>query len=570
MHTKIAFLLLCLLWAKTIRTQAPPQNLNDFYALAARQKTQTFTLLHQYSAQTIVGRAGSRIRLPAQALVRADGTAPRLPITLRLREAYTWGDMLAQNITTTYSPQLRPLQTAGIIHIEASDAAAQPLQLAKNKRIGIGLPQPSSELPQYMQLFQGERTDSNERSPLSWQRTDTAFEMLHRPPKPCGQEQLRVPNMLLLINPQNKIIAPYDFIADFDSLAALYPQAAAYGTALYEEQAYEYSRWLKGTYALFFKCFANTESSDTVYFSYRSWREDVVDAALRLADFAHQNEVAIVSEKDRSRAAFAAIVAQEKALNEDIAHLRQFCQNADFMALVAEAKDSFEAEKHYPLLFLHGYYNGESSIEYHRERWEAAAPDSGSFVECCHRFVQQQTKPLSRAFDYDKQLRWGQRLQALGFLQKLRIAATFADRYAEIFYRYRQQKALLGELAGNYYAVAESERLGWLACMRFSSLPSPENHRYNGIYVSSLDEDTYAAVFLLMPSIASIQPLQRNGIITTMHHAPDLPVKIVFLIVKGGKIRLSIKEMSLKNLSFDAEDLREYSFDEALLLLQRL
>ncbi len=572
MFPKIAFLFLCFLLPHIAQTQALPQDLNEFFALASERKKQTFLLLHQQTAQTITARQGSRIRLPALAFVRNDAKPIRLPISLQVREAYTWGDMIAQNITTTYRQQLHALQTTGAIYIEARDATQAPLQLAANKLITIEFPQPSSAMPRNMRLFRGKRENKNPSSTLHWHETQTKFEIPNLPADAPNEDSLWVKNTLLLLNPNNKKIAPYrsnDLISRIEQLKTDYPQPAAENTSEYENQADAYSYFLKGLWNTFFKRFS-TNTADTLYFSYRSWQEDVLDAAAKFSRFSTLKNVEIIAPKDLYRAAFAPLLKEQNALNKDIADIRQFCQTPAFISLVNEVKDSFQIEKWFPFVLLKGYHSEDwGSIDMQIERWREAAPDSASFTICMHRFIRSVGGDLREIFDNPKHSLWAQRLQDLDYMQRLRIASQLANRQTAIFHNYRQQKALLGELAGNYYAVAQSDTLGWLGCMSASKIPAGSN-KFSGVYFFSPDTNGFVQIFILKPTIGSVEPLQHDYSFFTMYDAPDLPIKIIFLLVKNEKISLHIKECNLKNPSFEPHELREYSLEEALRLLSNL
>lgn len=154
---------------------AQPQNLEDWYNYQAQKNTQQFNIASLDKSKVIFGKKGTRLTIPAQAFQRkADKGAPALPITFELREAYTFGDMLAQNLSTTSQSDI--LETGGMIYIAAKDAKGNALELRPNKDVEIAMPQQTKgELPTNMMLFTADRAGDHNNEPSIWDLSQQPF-----------------------------------------------------------------------------------------------------------------------------------------------------------------------------------------------------------------------------------------------------------------------------------------------------------------------------------------------------------------------------------------------------------
>jgi hypothetical protein len=154
---------------------AQPQNLEDWYNYQAQKNTQHFNIASLDKTKVIFGKKDTRLTIPAQAFQRkADKGAPAFPITFELREAYTFGDMLAQNLTTSTSTGL--LQTGGMVYLAATDAKGNALELRPNKEIEIAMPQSDKKaLPSDMMLFTADRTGDQNQAQSTWAVTNRPF-----------------------------------------------------------------------------------------------------------------------------------------------------------------------------------------------------------------------------------------------------------------------------------------------------------------------------------------------------------------------------------------------------------
>lgn len=130
----------------------------------------------------IQGQKGTVLFVAANSFEQKDGKSPALPIKIELREAYTFADMILQNLTTLSNGQL--LQTGGMVHISATDANGQELQLAAGKKIDIAMPL-KGELPKGMQLFTADRPAADNGTGINWIAQPDTFILYPSSPRPA-------------------------------------------------------------------------------------------------------------------------------------------------------------------------------------------------------------------------------------------------------------------------------------------------------------------------------------------------------------------------------------------------
>ncbi len=123
-------------------------------------------LIQRYSvdhnAQFFDLEYGTSVYIPAAAFVHADGSAPSGAIDLELIEAFTYTDMVSQNLVTRCKDEI--LETGGMIYINAT-ADGQALQLKEDKQIELIFPVQKEEAG--MELFYGEEVDGA----ITWNAT---------------------------------------------------------------------------------------------------------------------------------------------------------------------------------------------------------------------------------------------------------------------------------------------------------------------------------------------------------------------------------------------------------------
>lgn len=101
----------------------------------------------------IEGEKGTVLQIPSNCFVDSKGNIVTGEISFLLQEAYSYGDMLFQNLTTVSNGEL--LETGGMLFIEAKDTAGNVLEIREGVEIIAAMASGSAKLPG-MQTFEGE------------------------------------------------------------------------------------------------------------------------------------------------------------------------------------------------------------------------------------------------------------------------------------------------------------------------------------------------------------------------------------------------------------------------------
>jgi len=149
-----------------------PQNIGDVFNYF-QERNKTNFKYNSAKDTVLIGQKGTMLSIPADAFSAADGNVKiQYPVTVELREAYSFGDMLANNVSTVSDGKL--IQTGGMVYIGAKDANGTELKLAAGKEIQVGMPA-NGKLPEGMQLFTANRSGSDNNSATNWKPQEQAF-----------------------------------------------------------------------------------------------------------------------------------------------------------------------------------------------------------------------------------------------------------------------------------------------------------------------------------------------------------------------------------------------------------
>ncbi len=157
-----------------IITPFAPKNWEDYYSFYQKRNTQLYKISNGRDT-TLVGKKGTVIFIPANSFqasgVNLNGDEE---VELKMYEAYTYKDMLFQNLTTVSDGKL--LETGGMIHLQAnriSDGAE--LNVRKDKELLLTMPS-SEKLPEGMQLFTANRDINQSADAINWKTEGKKFE----------------------------------------------------------------------------------------------------------------------------------------------------------------------------------------------------------------------------------------------------------------------------------------------------------------------------------------------------------------------------------------------------------
>ena len=96
----------------------------------------------------IKGKKGTSIYIPANAFQFTDGTEPKEPITIEIKECFSLTDMIFENLHTVSGDKI--LETNGMVYLNA-EADGKKLSIKQGKAIAIGFPK--NGLDKEMDLF---------------------------------------------------------------------------------------------------------------------------------------------------------------------------------------------------------------------------------------------------------------------------------------------------------------------------------------------------------------------------------------------------------------------------------
>lgn len=141
-------------------------SLSEVWEALDQDRLQEFTI-DPTKGNVIEGQAGTRVWIPKGAFTFANGQHPEGPVTMKMKEAYDFGDMLIDGLSTHSDGQL--LETGGMIYLQA-EANGQALQLDADQAMAVALP--TQQMKEGMQLFMGEQAADG--SVANWSPTQQA------------------------------------------------------------------------------------------------------------------------------------------------------------------------------------------------------------------------------------------------------------------------------------------------------------------------------------------------------------------------------------------------------------
>jgi hypothetical protein len=142
----------------------------SLHEMALLSKDPTVTIgLDPSSTGIIVGREGSRIKIPAGSLVFEDGTPCNTPYDAKIWEFYDFADILLSGLTTMSDQG--PLQTGGMTYLEVK-SQGRKLSLAEGSQAAVSFA-PFYETNSDFGLYDG----SNEDGQILWRKVEQKDEV---------------------------------------------------------------------------------------------------------------------------------------------------------------------------------------------------------------------------------------------------------------------------------------------------------------------------------------------------------------------------------------------------------
>jgi hypothetical protein len=115
----------------------------------------------------IEGEKGTVLQIPANCFVDSEGNVVTGEISFLLQEAYSYSDMLFQNLSTVSGDEL--LETGGMLFIEAKDTAGNVLNIREGAEITAAMASTAAK-ESGMQTFEGELDTATNR--INWVATN--------------------------------------------------------------------------------------------------------------------------------------------------------------------------------------------------------------------------------------------------------------------------------------------------------------------------------------------------------------------------------------------------------------
>jgi len=158
-HAKNRRVEITLSWSATPVAVAPPKintvkTFDDILELFAKLEGKPQAFVVDPTQDTmLIGKQGTGVFIKAKSFF-LKGKQAHQPITIYLREYYTYTDMLLANLSTTSHKQL--LETGGMVHLKAVQNG-QEVHLKSKKAVLLSLP--TEQIQPNMQAFNGEVND---------------------------------------------------------------------------------------------------------------------------------------------------------------------------------------------------------------------------------------------------------------------------------------------------------------------------------------------------------------------------------------------------------------------------
>ena len=158
-------------WSEDNDISNKEQGAIEAFFAAEQQNAQEHFTFEAKTGMAIQGKKGTKLKVPADCFVYADGRKVEGTVIVTLQEALSYGDMMMQNLSTTSRGKI--LETGGMFYIAATDVQGNELKIKTGASIEAKLPTVQASLPG-MQVFEaGHDANGN----LDWSATNRAVQV---------------------------------------------------------------------------------------------------------------------------------------------------------------------------------------------------------------------------------------------------------------------------------------------------------------------------------------------------------------------------------------------------------
>ncbi|MCP4441234.1 MAG: OmpA family protein [Aureispira sp.] len=148
-------------------TPFQPKNLEEVFSHLSNRREETVTL-NTNKKNIFMAQKGTIISVPKEAFQLPNGKPYHGEVNMKVKEAYSFNDFLANNLSTVSNGEL--IESGGMIYMEATTPGGVQLDLREGEAVSVSMPN-SQSLKSGMQLFVSDRAGNDMTSATNWEAT---------------------------------------------------------------------------------------------------------------------------------------------------------------------------------------------------------------------------------------------------------------------------------------------------------------------------------------------------------------------------------------------------------------
>lgn len=148
-------------------TPFQPKNLEEVFSHLSNRRVENVVINNQQK-HTFMAQKGTIISVPKEAFQLPNGKDYHGKVHMQIKEAYSFDDFLANNLSTISNGQL--IESGGMVYMEATTPNGTKLDLREGQSVSISMPN-RQRLKNGMQLFVSDRAGDDMTSTTNWEAT---------------------------------------------------------------------------------------------------------------------------------------------------------------------------------------------------------------------------------------------------------------------------------------------------------------------------------------------------------------------------------------------------------------
>lgn len=152
-------------------TAFQPKNLQEAFSHLSNRREENIVINNQ-QRHTFIAKKGTIITVPKDAFQLPNGKAYHGQVHMKVKEAYSFDDFLANNLSTISNGEL--IESGGMVYMEATTPNGTKLDLREGENVAVSMPN-NKRLKNDMQLFVSNRAGNDMTSTTNWQATGQAI-----------------------------------------------------------------------------------------------------------------------------------------------------------------------------------------------------------------------------------------------------------------------------------------------------------------------------------------------------------------------------------------------------------